>query len=82
MTSSTKPLYSIFDSVAGFYCPVFLAENDSHAVRIMRHSIDFAYKQDYTLFRLGKFNTDEGTITDTTPELVVSGLSLTKENDQ
>lgn len=80
--ASTKPIFSIFDSVAGFYSPVFLAENDQHAIRMFTQSIDLDHRHDFTLWRLGTFNSDNGAITETkTPLLVEKGKNL-KGKDQ
>lgn len=63
VTNNTKkPLFSIFDQVAGFYCPVFTAENEEHAKRMMIQSIDLSHKRDYHLWHLGYFDTDKGVI--------------------
>ncbi|AXL15021.1 nonstructural protein [Microviridae sp.] len=79
-----KNLYSIYDSVAGFYSPVFIAENNAHAIRMMSQSIDMKHKTDFALWKLGTFNTETGEICDTTkPMMIQSGQSLeTKEEIQ
>lgn len=71
-----KPLYSIFDGVAGFFCPVFIAENDQHAIRMMMQSIDLNYRKDFSLHQLGDFDSDTGQIFSTDGRLVINGLSL------
>lgn len=71
-----RPLFSIFDAVAGFYSPVFVAENDNHAIRMFNQSIDMDHKVDFNLWQLGAFDNDTGEITDTTPRLVLAGQSL------
>lgn len=78
-----KPIYSIYDSVAGFYSPVFQAENDAHAQRMFIQSIDLAHKADFALWRLGTFDTDNGTIQETkVPTLVVHGKNLEDKQTQ
>lgn len=71
-----KPMFSIYDSVAGFYSPVFLAENDQHAVRMMAQSIDMNHKTDFALWKLGTFDTNTGAIDDKKPVMVQAGQSL------
>ncbi|AXL14648.1 nonstructural protein [Microviridae sp.] len=72
-----KPLYSIYDQIAGFYSPVFLAENDAHATRMFSQSIDLNHKKDFSLWCLGNFDADTGFIkTHKAPELVSQGLKL------
>lgn len=77
-----KPLYTILDEVAGFYCPVFTAENDNHAIRMMKQSIDLEHRHDYTLFKVGMFNSDTGTLQELTPSLIMQGASLQKEKEK
>ncbi|AXL15585.1 nonstructural protein [Microviridae sp.] len=72
-----KNLYSIYDSVAGFYSPVFIAENNAHAIRMMTQSIDMNHKTDFALWKLGTFNPDTGEIRETDkPTMIQSGQSL------
>ena len=71
-----KNLYSIYDSVAGFYSPVFMAENNAHAIRMMAQSIDIAHKADFALWSLSDFNTDTGEIGQYRPVMIQSGQSL------
>lgn len=71
-----KHLYSIFDSVAGFYSPVFQAENDAHASRMFVSSIDLDHKHDFALWKLGEYDQDNGTIYEKTPTLVLHGKAV------
>lgn len=71
-----KPIYSIWDSVAEFYSPIFLAENDNHATRMMTQSISLEHKADFTLMKVGQFDTESGVIDETIPQLVIAGLSI------
>ena len=80
-----KTLYAIFDQVAGFYTPIFQAENDGHATRMMLQSLnqDNPHLADYSLWKLGTFNPENGDlITTKEPILVVNGLSLKKDLQQ
>jgi len=79
---SLKPMYSIYDSVAGFYSPVFHAQNDNHAVRMFSQSIDLNHKPDFTLWLIGQFDDENGHIYDyREPTLIEKGINL-KGNDQ
>ncbi|AXL14638.1 nonstructural protein [Microviridae sp.] len=79
-----KTIYSIFDSVGGFYSPVFQAENDKHAIRMFSEAFaDRSHLADYTLWKLGTFDPDKGHLkTRKEPSLVLNGLSLEKGNNQ
>ena len=76
-----KPMYSIFDQIAGFYCPIFLAENDPHAIRMAQQSLPMQHAQDFVLQRLGTFDTSNGIIDAEQPVTVASGLSLKGETE-
>jgi len=79
-----KTLYSIFDSVGGFYCPIFQAENNGHAIRMFSEAFENRkHLADYTLWELGTFDPDNGEmITHKQPKMVLNGLSLNKETEQ
>jgi len=85
MTSKVKQLkamYSIHDSVAGFYSPVFHAQNDNHAIRMFHSSIDLNHKADYSLWLIGQFDDENGNIYDyRQPTLIEKGINL-KGKDQ
>lgn len=74
-----KRLYAIYDSVAGFYSPVFQAENDPHAVRMFDQSIDHAHKGDFSLWFLAEYDQDTGDIHEKTPTQTLHGNSLPKK---
>ncbi|AXL15031.1 nonstructural protein [Microviridae sp.] len=71
-----KGLYAIFDSVAGFYSPVFQAENDDHAIRMFHSSIDMNHKNDFALWSIGQYDNDRGHIIERTPTLTMHGKNL------
>ncbi|AXL14643.1 nonstructural protein [Microviridae sp.] len=74
---NVRPVYSIFDRVAGFYCPLFIAENDDHAKRMMMQSIDLNHKEDYELVFLGTFNSDKGDLySDPNPKIILKGKNI------
>ncbi|AXL15590.1 nonstructural protein [Microviridae sp.] len=75
-TSNVKGLYAIFDSVAGFYSPVFQAENDAHAIRMFQSSIDMNHKNDFALWKIGQYDNDNGNIIEFTPKLTTHGKNL------
>jgi len=75
-----KNLYTIYDSIAGFYSPVFTAENDAHATRMMNQSIDLNHKADFTLWSPGQFNSENGEIkTNKSNRLVEKGQNLKEQ---
>jgi len=75
-------IYSIHDSKASMFLPLFLAHNDGHATRMFIGSLgdSFTYRADYTLHCLGDFDEDTGEIT-TEPRMVMSGLSIDAKLD-
>lgn len=81
-SNNLQPIYSIFDSVAGFYSPVFLAQNDGTAIRMMQQSIDLNHKSDYGLWRLGTFCPDTAEIVTETPSLILMGNSFPEKKGE
>lgn len=77
-------VYSIRDAYTGFLPPTFDI-NDMSASRNLAHALrnpDLLFgsaPQDYDLYYLGEFDSDDGSIVTTTPRLVVSAVSLLKE---
>lgn len=59
-----KPLYTIQDTVAEFFLPPFVAENDNQAKRMFIGSLgdNFPHRHDFVLFHVGDFNDDDGTL--------------------
>lgn len=76
-----KKLYTIYDTVAGFYSPVFQAENDAHAIRMFTQSIDFNHRFDFALWHCADFDSDTGQIHQLVPQLITHGKNL-KERQQ
>ena len=74
-----KPLYAILDIIAGFYSPVFTAENDAHAIRMMLESVNPAHARDYVLFRLATYNSDNGEITPNEPRRIANAHEALKD---
>lgn len=76
-------IYTIRDQVAGFFMPPFCAENDNLAVRMWTVSMgdNFVHRADFSLHRLGSFDTDSGVLTASDPTLVRSGTSIPIEHD-
>lgn len=75
-------VYSIFDTVAGVYGPLFEAINERVAIRnyntvISRVNEDC--KADYKLYKLGVFNAKTGDIEVFKPELISEYRSKNKE---
>lgn len=76
-------IYTIHDSVAEFFLPIFTAENDNVAKRIFIASLgsNFPHRADYTLYRIGQFCPDEGNVAAENAQLLMSGLSIAESLD-
>jgi len=59
---TTKNIYTIHDTVADFYSPTFQAENDNHAIRMFSQAIDLDHKHDFSLWLVGTFSSEKGTL--------------------
>lgn len=68
-------VYSIKDSKSGYFQPTFEL-NDAIAMRNFEHacqntqSLFFTHPADYSLYRIGTFNTDSGLLTKCDPEFI------------
>lgn len=68
-------IYSIRDSRTGFLPPT-VDQNDMSARRNMEHaasqrnSLFFSHPEDYSLFRIGEFDTESGQLTPCVPEFI------------
>lgn len=77
-----KLIYSVWDSKAGLYGQPFFAQREEVAVRHFAAALgDPAsmlgkFPEDFTLFHVGHFNEELGTLTPTTPTSVVGGAVL------
>lgn len=71
-------IYSIYDSKAEFYLPIFLANTDSEAQRMFIGSLgdSFRFRHDYSLFCLGTFDRDSGTIETMTGMCIMNGAQI------
>ncbi len=71
-------VYTIRDSVAEFYLPPFTASNDGMAERMFIGSLgdSFNYREGFSLFRIGEFDDATGEIAVCSPDLVLSGASV------
>ena len=80
---TTKYVYTIHDTVADYYSPIFQAENDNHAVRMFSQSIDMDHKHDFSLWLVGTFSPDKGSLkASQQTTLILHGKSLKKEQTQ
>ena len=79
-------IYTVRDSVAEYFMPLFTAKNDREAQRMFISGMgdNNPHKADYILFRVGNFDDENGTIQpEETPALVLAGLSIqTEETEQ
>lgn len=76
----TYPVYSIRDCVLDSFEPPFLALHDAAASRTFRNLLDDSgspycqNKADYSLWRVGEFDTAEGVLDRTAPVRLMSGF--------
>jgi len=78
-----KPIFTILDTVADFYSPLFQAENNDHAIRMFESSIDLDHKADFSLWRIGQYDQDKGNLSSVEHTLVAHGKNLkSKEKTQ
>lgn len=78
-------IYSIYDKKGCFHVNQFFAKNDAEAVRVIGRMAndsrsDLAlYPDEFSLFCVGEFNSDNGSISPITPiKFVVEVMSLIK----
>lgn len=75
------PVYSIRDVHTGFMSPT-VDQNDASAMRNFRHavmqsaSLMNSHPKDYSLYRIGTFETDSGAFESELPELITDAFSL------
>lgn len=68
-------IYSIFDSKAVYYMPFFVERNDMTAIRALEAAMQpdhpiYKNAEDYSLFHIGTWNQETGTITSLGPKHV------------
>jgi len=75
-------VYSVFDTAAGIYMRPFVSQADGEATRMFgdlstdaEHPIG-KHPEDYSLFRLGSFNDQNGGLTVEPPECLCTGLEM------
>lgn len=75
------PIYSIRDVHTGFMTPT-VDQNDASAMRNFGHavmqsqSLMNSHPKDYSLYKVGEFDSDTGEISGHIPELVTDAFSL------
>lgn len=81
-------IYSIFDSAAGAYMRPFFAISDALALRSFGdiccdadHPVG-QHPKDYTLFRVGIFDDNNGQLIPETPEALRNGLTMVKDSQK
>lgn len=73
-------VYSVFDSKADVFGQPWFAVNDSVARRLFQDGINdpetpmHRHAEDYTLFRVGEWDSSEGKLAGSEPLSVVNGL--------
>lgn len=75
------PVYSIRDVHTGFMSPT-VDQNDASAMRNFRHavmqssSLMNSHPKDYSLYKIGVFDTETGSLVECLPELVTDAFSI------
>jgi hypothetical protein len=78
-------VYSIRDARTGFLPPT-VDQNDSSAMRNFAHacmqkeSLLFSHIEDYSLCKIGEFDTETGTISAQLPEVILDGTSIQRKD--
>lgn len=71
-------MYSVFDSVALAYNQPFFTANDGMAVRIFSDNVNSVdsvinkHPEEYSLYRVGKYDDSNGAIEPCDPELIIT----------
>lgn len=72
------PIYSINDALIGFQSPTIM-NNDAFAMRSFKESFDGVKNpQDYSLWKIGSFDTDTGELISCVPEIVCRANDFVK----
>lgn len=80
----TYPIYSIRDIKTGYLQPT-IDMNDDSAIRNFEHAVNnteslfFTHSSDYSLYKLGMFDTETGEIVVIDKEQLVEASALRKE---
>lgn len=75
------PVYAVRDVHTGFMTPT-VDQNDASATRNFAHAVKQptslmnSHPKDYSLYRVGQFDTETGDLTACMPELVIDAFSL------
>ncbi len=79
-------VYSIFDTASGAYLRPFTAQADGEATRLFsdlvadpEHAVG-RHPEDYSIFRLGSFNDQNGALTVEAPECLSTGMAMVAFN--
>lgn len=77
-------VYAVKDELVGFGMP-FISENDMTATRLINNSYNIPNSlyqtrpQDYTLYKIGSYDTESGNIEPINPNYVTSMMNFKKE---
>lgn len=75
------PMYAIRDLHTGFLTPT-VDQNDASAMRNFRHAIMqestimHTHSKDFSLYKIGDYDTDTGEIVACIPDLITDGYSM------
>lgn len=82
MENNILYIYSIHDIKAESYVQPFLAPNDALALRMLQNACNdantdfFKFAEDYSLWRVGKFDQNSGTIEAEKPNCLAKAFDL------
>lgn len=73
-----KYIYSIYDNVAEYYLPPFVANNDQEAKRMFIQSMDrnYAHRGDFTLGKVAHWDDQTGHFEPSDWKSILNGLSI------
>ena len=76
-------IYTIYDSAAKYFMPIFLAKTDEVAQRMMIQSMgdQFVHRNDYALWHVGEFNDADGTVEGVEPQMILHGKAIPERFD-
>ena len=80
--------YSIYDTASGVYMRPFFTSADGQAMRSFKDiSTDASHEigkhpEDYSLWRIGLFDDNKGTLTPENPECLATALEMVSESRQ
>jgi len=75
-------VFSVFDSKASAFLPVFMLRSNGEALRLFQDEVNregsefWKHPEDYTLFRVGEFDQETGELVGSGPVSVATAVTL------